>query len=368
MKKLLIIFLLLCAPAFASQNATTLPTSSPYAGLTMLNNINSAFNTFQTNFSGASAPSSPVTNQFWVDTTNNLLKFYDGTSWIPLGAFNSSTHFWNAVSDGLQVDALTSTGSANAYVVTNSPPVTALVIGHVYPFISNFQNTGAATLKEDALTAHAITKQGAVALVSNDIPSGMAVQTIWDGTEFQMVGQVGNSASGSVTSIATNNGITGGTITTSGTIGLATIAAYDVLSNVTGSTAAPTANTLTATIDAALGSTQGDVLYRGSGSWTVLAPGTSGQVLTSGGASANPSWQSGLPSQTGQSGNYLTTNGTSPSWSAVTPAPPTCTGSYYLQWTGSAWNCTAVSTLPTPPACYAGLHLGWASGGGWICN
>lgn len=39
-----------------------------------------------------------------------------------------------------------------------------------------------------------------------------------------------------------------------------------------------------------VGSTQGQILYRGSSGWSALNPGTSGQVLSSGGAAANPSW------------------------------------------------------------------------------
>lgn len=39
-----------------------------------------------------------------------------------------------------------------------------------------------------------------------------------------------------------------------------------------------------------LGGTQGDVLYRSSSGWTVLAPGTSGQVLQTNGTGANPTW------------------------------------------------------------------------------
>lgn len=46
---------------------------------------------------------------------------------------------------------------------------------------------------------------------------------------------------GTVTSIATNNGITGGAITTTGTIGLAAIAANSVLGNVTGASGVPSA-------------------------------------------------------------------------------------------------------------------------------
>jgi hypothetical protein len=39
-----------------------------------------------------------------------------------------------------------------------------------------------------------------------------------------------------------------------------------------------------------LGTTQGDIVYRGASAWEVLTPGTAGQVLQSGGAAANPSW------------------------------------------------------------------------------
>lgn len=50
---------------------------------------------------------------------------------------------------------------------------------------------------------------------------------------------------GTVTSIATNNGLTGGTITSSGTIGLAAIAADNALVNSTGSSGVPVATALT---------------------------------------------------------------------------------------------------------------------------
>lgn len=52
---------------------------------------------------------------------------------------------------------------------------------------------------------------------------------------------------------------------------------------------------LAAAIDANLGNTQGDILYRNATVWTVLAPGTSGNVLATGGPGANPSWVSGPP-------------------------------------------------------------------------
>lgn len=39
-----------------------------------------------------------------------------------------------------------------------------------------------------------------------------------------------------------------------------------------------------------IGSTQGVILYRGASTWAALATGTAGQVLTTNGAGANPSW------------------------------------------------------------------------------
>lgn len=49
--------------------------------------------------------------------------------------------------------------------------------------------------------------------------------------------------------------------------------------------------TLSALLDALMGSTEGDLLVRGSAAWEALAAGTSGNVLTSNGPGAVPSWQ-----------------------------------------------------------------------------
>lgn len=51
-------------------------------------------------------------------------------------------------------------------------------------------------------------------------------------------------------------------------------------------------DTISSVLDG-LGSTRGDVIYRGASGWTVLAPGTSGNFLTTGGSGADPSWTAG---------------------------------------------------------------------------
>jgi hypothetical protein len=100
------------------------------------------------------------------------------------------------------------------------------------------------------------------------------------------------AGSGTVTSIAAGTGLTtgGAPITGSGTISFATTADSSLLANVSGSTAAPAATSLTLLLDHVLGTAQGSILYRSASAWVQLTPGTSGQILTTGGTGANPSW------------------------------------------------------------------------------
>jgi hypothetical protein len=71
-------------------------------------------------------------------------------------------------------------------------------------------------------------------------------------------------------------------------------------------------------IDTHFGSTQGAVIYRDSTSWTALNPGTSGHVLTTGGAAANPSWAAPAGGETTDNRLY-TANDT---WNNPSPATP----------------------------------------------
>lgn len=50
---------------------------------------------------------------------------------------------------------------------------------------------------------------------------------------------------------------------------------------------------------------------------TKLTDGTSGQYLKSNGVGVDPSWDSPLPSQGGNNGKFLTTNGTDASWAEI---------------------------------------------------
>lgn len=98
---------------------------------------------------------------------------------------------------------------------------------------------------------------------------------------------------------------------------MANLAANSVIGNNTGSAATPVALSPSQVLDV-IGSTRGQVLYRGASNWSVLAVGTSGQVLTTGGAGADPSWATvsgtgtvtSVATGTGLTGGTITTTGT----------------------------------------------------------
>jgi hypothetical protein len=114
---------------------------------------------------------------------------------------------------------------------------------------------------------------------------------------------------GTVTSVAATVpaflSVTGSPVTTSGTLAITySGTALPIANGGTNGTATPTL---------------GGVIVGTGTSYDSTAAGTSGQILTSNGASA-PTWQAApvsLPSQTGNSGKYLTTDGSAASWATV---------------------------------------------------
>jgi hypothetical protein len=71
------------------------------------------------------------------------------------------------------------------------------------------------------------------------------------------------------------------------------IAPGHVVGNGASTSQAPTDYGLSLVLDQSFGATQGSVLYRGAATWSSLAPGASGYVLTTQGANANPIWAAG---------------------------------------------------------------------------
>lgn len=114
-------------------------------------------------------------------------------------------------------------GAVNAYVITLAPVVPALTTGVSVFFNTANANTGASTLNVNGLGVKNLTKKGATALVSGDILASPAIYEVrYDGTQWEVLNPSTSAGGGTVTSIATTSPITGGTITTTGTIACAT--------------------------------------------------------------------------------------------------------------------------------------------------
>src|SRR6478609_3037554 len=130
---------------------------------------------------------------------------------------------------------------------------------------------------------------------------------------------------------------------------VATIPSGDVLGNATGGATVPTASTLTALFDTALGNSRGEVLFRSASAWTVLAPGTSGQFLQTLGAGGNPQWVTGVTSVASRTGAVTLSTGDLIDWASATSvfallASPTFTGDPKAPTASPGDNDTSIST------------------------
>lgn len=172
----------------------------------------------------------------------------------------------------------------------------------------------------DAFAPAAIANLRIVANVSGGsaLPAAYTLSAILDAIASSTRGSVlARAASGWVARTPSNSGYV---LTFDGTdtdfaaagTGLSAIADQRLLANISGSSAIPTATTLTALIDNILGSTQGQILTRNATVWTVLNPGTSGYFLKSQGAGANLMWDAAAAGGTAvgttitDAGNYYT--------------------------------------------------------------
>ena len=215
--------------------------------------------------------------------------------------------------------------------------------------------SGAITVAGTLVGANGGTGQSTYAL--GDLLYGTASNTLSKltlGTSGQVL-TAGASApqyvAQSTLSVGTATNLAGGTTgsvpyqTGAGATGMLSIgAAYTIVAANAGATA-PTFQSLTSLIDNAFtASAQGTVLYRGASNWVALAPGTAGNVLTSGGAGANVSW--GSAGGAGVTSFQTSLNGLTPSAST--------TGAVTLAGTlGATSGGTGQSTYATGDIIYA---------------
>lgn len=78
----------------------------------------------------------------------------------------------------------TSTGSSNAYVLTNSVPLSNLVTGMEFTFKANFTNTTTCTINIDSIGAKTVKLPNGTACIGGEIAINRFISVIYDGTDL----------------------------------------------------------------------------------------------------------------------------------------------------------------------------------------
>ena len=243
-------------------------------------------------------------NEIW-QATGVLLKFVLYTSTDELiGTYDGIP----SINDPFGINSqLTSIAGTNSITASATPTLTAYATGSIYSFIAANTNSGAATLSIDGLTATSITKNGSVALTAGDIQSGKMMLVEYDGTTFQLI----------------NNIVYGGSITNSNIVSLTTPLA---VSNGGTGLATLTANNV--------------LLGNGAAAVQLVAPSTSGNLLTSDGTT----WASTAP----------------------TTSPPTAIGQVPFSTNGTTYAATQKLTVSTAQASTSGTSIDFTGIPSWV--
>lgn len=220
--------------------------------------------------------------------------------------------------DGAALNGGTSSGT-NTITFNMTPTITAYATGQSFSFVAGGTNTSAATININGVGAKNVTKRGTTALVAGDILINSVYFIEYDGTQFQLI----NPSDATPATNSITNAM------------LAQMATKTIKSNITGGTANAADNTISDTLDAQLGTTQGTIAYRNGTVWTAVGPGTTGQLLKSTGAASNPIFDSIatiLDTISSTQGTILYRNNTT--WVTLAPG----TSGQYLQTLGAGAN------------------------------
>lgn len=301
MLKYLFLFLFLASPVYADQAVETITTDDLASEWpTVWNNF---LDSIMTSHSGTSRPSYAQAGTFWYNTSSKTLNLYDGASDIVVTTFDTTNHYLNpAVGGGTATLASASTTNLGSVVpafvsITGTTTITSFGSSMLPGQVKIL------TFASSLLLTHNGTSLILPGAADITVDAGSSVVVVCLSTGNYRVVSYQPASTSALPTIASNTGLV----------------------NITGGAATPSATTLTAWIDSAIGNTQGSILYRGASTWSALAPGTSGQALLAQGAGANPIWSTLVASQTGNSGKYLTTNGTTTSWATISTGITSCT-------------------------------------------
>lgn len=222
------------------------------------------------------------------------------------------------------------TGGGTVNAITMTAGLTSLADKTLVACVFPGANTSTTpTLNSDSLGAKTITARGGQALLAGDIPGALAVGIL----EYNLAHTRWELLNPAVTSVP----VTTGTIQ----------------SNISGGTAAPGPSTLTAILDALIGTTRGGVLVRGVSQWAIQDIHLASKGVVGNGADAVPATVS-LPGQ----GVSQFVNDVGYITSAPAPSYGGLGWSHVYQNQGSFSSYTQGATYASP--------LGYA--GTWTCS
>lgn len=150
------------------------------------------------------------------------------TASLPMGGFihtgvgNATvrTNYASAaqVQDG-SLEYLGSVSGTDTITASAALGMTAYTVGQTFRFVAAGANTTTAvTININGIGAKNITKNGTTALAVGDIPSGAAIQIVYDGTQFQVTGIAGVASFSAGTTGLTPSTATNGAVTLAGTL------------------------------------------------------------------------------------------------------------------------------------------------------
>jgi hypothetical protein len=161
-------------------------------------------------FFGMSSPSLDITNFVKLrNATASKLVITDSINLLTNSTL-ATTDLFTVLTKADVLDAgffAADAGGSDTYSATLSPAITAYVTGVHYRFKANTANTGAATINLNTLGAKTIKKPvGGITtdLSDNDIRAGQWVEVVYDGTNMQMISQLGNAGSGTGDALVAN--------------------------------------------------------------------------------------------------------------------------------------------------------------------
>jgi hypothetical protein len=210
-----------------SQGANQIPAVPPLSGASLVGDANGALAALLTQYSGTSAPSGPSVAQLWLDTSASpidVLKQWDGAQWCPLAVLDATNHQVYAPVGGgtgtLASAATTDLSSVRGAEVTVTGNTGITSFGS--PSLPHL--TGPGCVKFVTFTGTLTITNGANLICPGstniNVVPGTTLIAIYEGASVWRVWFVLGTGGGSVISVATDGSMYGGTITTSGTLGV----------------------------------------------------------------------------------------------------------------------------------------------------